>query len=99
MGSTAEMSEALRFEVRAVGSFVRQPGCPGQSRGGLRRRASSDSAGARAANLRSERDATGLSVRTSPCHGDFRSDFDADCLAPVQERAWSSPVFPDQPRS
>ena len=178
MGSTAVMSKAPRFEVRAVGSFVQQPGCPEESRVGLaparlerlcrgecyhpgderhsiaaieiirirpqaapgepvdaliedpwrRFECAPDPAGCvvrfedpefpsagrdvlyyarvlqeptpaiNGANLRGERDASGVPVRTSPCYGDFRTDFDDDCLAPVQERAWSSPIFVDQPR-
>lgn len=47
------------------------------------------------ANLRSEFDEQGRALRTRPCFGNYRSSSEDDCLAPVQERAWSSPIYVD----
>jgi hypothetical protein len=43
--------------------------------------------------LRCERDASGQCVKAHPCYGDYRTSPSDDCLAPVEERAWSSPIF------
>ncbi len=49
------------------------------------------------ANLRTEFDAQGRAIRTTPCHGDLRTASQDLCLAPVSERAWSSPIYLDPP--
>lgn len=47
-------------------------------------------------NLRCERDSNGRCIRLDPCHGnESETEYQDDCLAPVQERAWSSPIFVD----
>jgi len=42
--------------------------------------------------LSCERDAEGRCVKMRPC---FERPVDDDCLAPTEERAWSSPIFVD----
>jgi len=46
-----------------------------------------------AGNLRCEYDANGVCTSVKPCYGDFQTNYDDDCLGPVEERAWSSPIF------
>jgi hypothetical protein len=178
MGSEAALAEAPRFEVRALGAHVQQPGCPEASRAGLpaerlaalchgechhpgdarhairaievvrirpqlrageepsaliedpwrRYECLPDPGGCRVvfadeefpaagrsavyyvralqeetsaingANLRTRFDAAGAPVSVSPCWGGWRTPAGDDCLAPVQERAWSSPIFVDRAR-
>jgi len=50
------------------------------------------------ANLRTDYDAAGEPVSVDPCFGGWRTDRSEDCLAPVRERAWSSPLFVDVAR-
>lgn len=45
------------------------------------------------AQLRTTFDEAGNALATDPCYGDYRTDFGENCLAPVSERAWSSPIF------
>ena len=50
------------------------------------------------ANLRTRFDADGNPIGVAPCFGGWRTPRSDECLAPVSERAWSSPIFLDAPR-
>jgi hypothetical protein len=46
-----------------------------------------------ARNLRCEYDEHGVCTKVDPCWGDYRTPYDDNCTGPVEERAWSSPIF------
>lgn len=51
-------------------------------------------------NLRCHRDERGRCIEASPCHGDDAlTAYEDDCLALIEERAWSSPIWIDPPRN
>lgn len=43
--------------------------------------------------LRCEYDENGQCIRANPCLGDYRTDMDETCIADVEHRAWSSPIY------
>ncbi len=45
--------------------------------------------------LRCEYDESGNCVRVRPCYGDYRLPDEEECLAEIEQRAWSSPIYVD----
>lgn len=54
-----------------------------------------DSPAINGGGLRCETDSTGQCIAVNPCYGDPRTSDSDDCLSPLGERAWSSPIFVD----
>ena len=48
-----------------------------------------------AKNIRCEYNEKGECIKVNMCYGDYRTAKDDDCLAMIEERAWSSPIFVD----
>lgn len=44
-------------------------------------------------NLRCEYSEQGECIGVNPCYGDYRTQENDDCLAPKEQRAWSSPIY------
>lgn len=49
-------------------------------------------------HLRCDRDAEGNCIKVHPCYKDYRTDKNDNCLAEVEERAWSSPIYLHHPK-
>jgi hypothetical protein len=45
------------------------------------------------AGLRATTDANGKATGVNVCYGDYRTARNDDCVANVEERAWSSPIY------
>ncbi|MEH6571399.1 MAG: DUF3604 domain-containing protein [Halioglobus sp.] len=45
------------------------------------------------AYLREQRNASGKVISVNPCYGSYLTEFDDNCEAATNERAWSSPIF------
>jgi len=43
--------------------------------------------------LRCEYDENGQCIQANPCLGDYRVDMEEECVADVEHRAWSSPIY------
>ncbi len=46
-------------------------------------------------NMRPLLDEKGEVIAVSPCHSDYRTDVNDDCLSMAEHRAWSSPIYVD----
>ena len=46
-------------------------------------------------NLRTTFDESGNAIEVTPCHADYRTEENDDCLGMVGHRAWSSPIYID----
>ena len=44
-------------------------------------------------NLRCTYDENGQCIEVNPCYGDYRTDMEEECIADVEHRAWSSPIY------
>ncbi len=87
------LSPTLKLAQRSFSSLTQFKGCDSLY---YVRAIQEPTPAANGGSLRCEYDDEGNCTRVNVCRGDYRTSRRDACLSPVEERAWSSPIFVNQ---